>query len=481
MVLVSVKFLERGIGLISTLILARLLLPEDFGVIAIAMLVVYFFEALTLIGGEQYLTRKRQVDCCDLDTAWTINIIFRSFFLVLLLLLVPSIHDYYAINGLDTVLYALSSILILGGVKNPGFSLYNRNFNYRPVFINNLIKKLVGFTITVGLAVVTESYWSVIIGSIVSMASLTVGSYILHPYRPRLSLSRAADQWAFSKWLFLKGLLGYTRAQLDTAVVSILFPVGQLGKYHLVRDISVMPAIDIIQPATVPLLAGFSKIRDEQINLFHKLDLSIFMLNVVIVPLCVYIYFYSELILRVVLGSAWVDAAGVFANLVFLLYSISVIHVISQFLISIGKVRDLFVFDLITTIFIFVCLITIPVASIENFALLRGFLGVVVIVVLVASFKVLKLLKIFSLAINLATPLVLSLAAIACAQVLPIQLSQWHIAELLLSGLVFMLVYLLGAYLFVMQNFFMTDKSVYLRAILFKLIKRQEPNKNESQ
>ena len=65
-------------GLISTLILARLLVPEDFGIIAISMLVLVFVETLANTGSEQYLIQKDSIDDYDINTAWTLNLILKG-------------------------------------------------------------------------------------------------------------------------------------------------------------------------------------------------------------------------------------------------------------------------------------------------------------------------------------------------------------------------------------------------------------------
>jgi len=94
-ILLCMKLFQRGLGLISTLILARLLTPEDFGIVAIATLVVYLFEILAFAGKEQYLIQKTCVTNSDLNTAWTIDIILKSLLFLLFLISIEFIVEYY--------------------------------------------------------------------------------------------------------------------------------------------------------------------------------------------------------------------------------------------------------------------------------------------------------------------------------------------------------------------------------------------------
>ena len=388
LIMISAKLIERGIGFISLLILARILTPEDFGIVAISSLVIYFFEALTMLGGEQYIIQKTKVTDADLDTIWTFELILKSMFWLALVIATPFIANYYENPNLELVLYASSSILILGALKNPGFSLHMKELRYIPIFKIDLTKKLISFSFVVPIAIYYETYWALIIGSVVSMVVFTLGTYALHSYRPRLSLSQLQNQWKFSQWILYKGCIGYIRAQMDTAIVSTIFPVGKLGKYYLVRDISVMPSIDIIMPAISPLLSAYSKAKADKFEIARKFDISFVILNLAIIPLCVFIYFFPEPIIDFLLGSKWDSTYELLQIFTLLLYSIAILQILNQFCIAIGKVKQLFLFDLTSTIIVGFSLYTLTVGNLSEFAGLRGALGIGMVLILFAYLAV---------------------------------------------------------------------------------------------
>ena len=95
LLLVGNSVANKLVGLISTLILARVLLPEDFGIVAIASLMVGFIEIMANTGSGQYLLRVDNLDEEKVDTAWTINLILKSLLSLIMLISAYWIVDFF--------------------------------------------------------------------------------------------------------------------------------------------------------------------------------------------------------------------------------------------------------------------------------------------------------------------------------------------------------------------------------------------------
>ncbi len=89
------KFISRIIGLFSTLILARILTPSDFAMIAIIAIVLHLFDVLSHTGSEQYIVQKSVVIDADLNTAWTLDILLKTSMLFVLLLMAPFVANFF--------------------------------------------------------------------------------------------------------------------------------------------------------------------------------------------------------------------------------------------------------------------------------------------------------------------------------------------------------------------------------------------------
>ena len=377
LLLVAVKMFQRSLGLISTLILARLLLPEDFGIVAIAAIMLQFATVLSNSGIQQYIPQKDEIDDEDVNTAWSIDISMKFTLWMLLLLGAPLVGGFYDNTEIVGVIQAVSIVVFLRALQNPGLHLLRRSLNYNAIFWLFSWQKLLSFIFVISIAFATHSYWAIIVGDIVYALVGIVGSYMLHPYRPKFSLKKRLEQWAFTKWMFARGILGFLRAQLDNLMVSKLFSIGELGTYNVIRGISVLPATDIIVPSVEPLLASFSRVRHDLSVLDHQLRTSLLMVFLLIMPVCAVLATYSDAIVFTLLGEQWKDQGPLLANLTILLFTFSLGSILGNLYIAMGKVKLIFFYNLLSLTFIFSMLLLLSGSNLAEFALLRGILGLI--------------------------------------------------------------------------------------------------------
>lgn len=365
------KIINRSFGLISTLILARVLVPEDFGLIAIAHLVISFVARSMESGSGQYLIQKEVVDDSDINTCWTINIILKSVIFLLLLIVTPFVAEYYSDDRLKLVVPILACMIIAGMLANPYMAILRRNQDYSIPFKIDIITKISSVSITVTIALIFQSYWALIMGHLVSNAVNTLCSYIFLTYRPKFSLLNAKQQWGFSKWMLGKGMLGYTRSQLDTFMVSSFYSPGILGGFHITKYISSMPGSEGISPALEPLLATFSRSINDKEAIRHQVSLVLIVVFALVVPLSCFLFVFSEPVVLLLLGEKWVDFAPIFGILTFLTIPAAVGKVASQVITSTGKVKLLFMYDIYSLIFMVVTLFYFVNGSLETFSIVR--------------------------------------------------------------------------------------------------------------
>ena len=90
-----VRLIQRSIGLVSILILARILTPEDFGVVSIASVVVFFFDVLTESGTRQYIIHKEHTTEDDINTAWSLNLLIKLGIFLVVIVIAPMVADFF--------------------------------------------------------------------------------------------------------------------------------------------------------------------------------------------------------------------------------------------------------------------------------------------------------------------------------------------------------------------------------------------------
>src|SRR5690554_3298681 len=344
-ILLSLQLIQRGLGIISTLILARLLLPEHFGIVALVVISLQFFELLVETGTQQYIIQKTEVTDNDLNTAWSMDIGVKGAVCTIIILASAPISAFFKTPELAPALAIAALTLPIRALKTPGMMLLAKHINYRPIFRLTIIQKLLSFATVVTWALVSPSHWAMIAGTLVSAVVFTTGSYRVHDFRPRWTLSSARQQWNFSRWLLLRGIVGFTRSQIDNLMVSRWFGTTQLGGYNLIREISLLPALSAIIPMSEPLLAAISESKANKQALAYRIRLSLALMITVLTPITAFIMLYPELIIRVLLGPDWSEFAPLLEPFGLFFFTFCLFALISDAIIAQGRVKLLFWLD----------------------------------------------------------------------------------------------------------------------------------------
>jgi O-antigen/teichoic acid export membrane protein len=441
-IILMTRVAQRSIGIVSMLVLARLLSPEDFGIVAIASMIVFFFDVLTESGTRQYIVQKEAVDRDDLDTAWTLNLLLKLVVGVVFFSITPLLADYFEKPQLEAALKVIALILPIGALQSPGLIMLSKELNYRPIMRLLVTEKVFSAAITVAIAYYLQSYWAMIIGVVFSYTFKSIGSYFIYHYWPKFNLSRIREQWAFSQWILLKGTLGYSKSEFDTFMISKLFSFDDVGGFNMMKNISSIPAREIIIPLSEPLLASFAIAKSSPERLQFQITTSICILLLGTAPITAYLFSYHQTVVSLLFDERWWGYSPILGVLSLLIINFSIISVFHEALVAVGKVKLLFYYDLITFSLIIGVLISLSFADSVEFAIARTAVALV-------SMLILTLVVIYVLKINALTLLSLS-GLIGFAAVCSVILSKviYHVngealTDLLISGILFVMSYIL--------------------------------------
>ncbi len=305
------QWLNRIIGLASVVILARLLTPEDYGVCAMATLIISFLEIVTVMGGDRYLIKKPEVDKHDYNTAWSIRLIQFTCISLLLYLAAPKIAQYMDEPRLTDVLsvFALSSFI--SAFENIWLVELRKELNFSKIFWFGFGSRLSGFIVTVILAILFQNYWALVFGFLTIRTTAVILSYLVKPVVPQFTLSRFRDQWGFSQWVLISNFAVYLRNRIDQLIVSKYFGSIGIGLYNMGAEIANLPTTDISLPLSQAIFPGISKlilIPDK----FASACLQILgVLASILLPIGIGMAYSSENIVHVVLGDQWVDTINI--------------------------------------------------------------------------------------------------------------------------------------------------------------------------
>jgi lipopolysaccharide exporter len=235
---VAMQWSLRFIGLVSVFILAHILGPEDFGIIGLAVATLALVELLGAVGLWQALLRIKEPDREHLDTAWTINLMLFAVMGVLALAAAPLVAYFYAQPALAPVLAVLSVRFFALGFANIGIVDFDRNMEFGRDLRMRIGSRLASFTVTVAAAFWFRNYWALVVGLVSQTSFFTIATYLAHPYRPRLSLSRRTELLGTSLWIFVHSVTQTVQMQIERLVMGRFASTHVVGLYSVSKDLS---------------------------------------------------------------------------------------------------------------------------------------------------------------------------------------------------------------------------------------------------
>jgi len=309
------KLLSRGLGIISTLILARLLMPSDFGLVAIATSFIALIELIRLFGFESALIQLRQVTKAHFDTAWTFSASLGLAIAALVVVLAPWLADFYDDQRLKPVLWALALAAAFNGLESNGPVMFRKELQWKQDFLFQVTRKMAAVLIMIPLAFWMRNYWALVWGTVAGRFASLIVSYLITPHRPRFTLAAKADLWNFSKWIFLNNILAFLRQRMPNLMLGKIASATDVGFFAISRDISRLPTTELSAPINRAAFPGYAKISNDLPRLREGFLKLLGGAGIVVVPAGIGIAVTAELLIRVFLGDRWLPATATMAVL----------------------------------------------------------------------------------------------------------------------------------------------------------------------
>jgi O-antigen/teichoic acid export membrane protein len=306
---VSSRLAGRATDFVTVLVLARALTPADFGLVAIASTLVLILDAVFEVPLILALTSLKSVTKSHLDTAFTLGVL-RGLALSLIVLTAawPFAHIYND-DRLPALVAALAFGPIARSLYSPGMVKYVRQLSFRQNFTAELLGKIIASVLAILVVYLGGGYWAIVVSSSFSTFATTFISYVLAPYRPRLSLSRFSEFSSFLGWFSTAQIFTALSWQFDRILLGYFITKSELGQYTMASDLASLPSQSLIGPAMQPLMAAFARISDDRERLRSAYLKASRFTMMFAAPACIGISLTSDLIVNVLLGAKWTEAA----------------------------------------------------------------------------------------------------------------------------------------------------------------------------
>lgn len=300
---------------ISTMVLARLLAPDAFGVLVTATMVISFAEVFTDAGFQKYLV---QHDFADDDSLYkSVNVAFWSnlslsiLFWIVICIFSSQIAELVGNPGYGSVI-AISCICIpLEAFSCIQMALYTRNLDFKTLFQVRIVGICIPLVITLPLAYVTHSYWALIVGMICLNISNAVLLTLKSNWKPKLFFRAyiLRQMLPFTMWSMVEAITIWATSYIDLFFVGRMLDEHYLGLYRTSMTTVGQITGLITASLTSVLFSSLSRVQnndDEFKQMFFKFQKIV---SILVVPLGFGIYIFRDFITSVLLGSQWTEAA----------------------------------------------------------------------------------------------------------------------------------------------------------------------------
>jgi O-antigen/teichoic acid export membrane protein len=305
MITVVMRGVDRLVGIISTLILARLLVPDDFGIVAMASVVVAFVDIIFDLGVSVALIQKKAPSQAFYNTAWTLRIMQSAAVALLLVAAGPMAAVYYHDPRVTAAIQVMAASLFLASLENIGVITFQKEMNFVADFRFTFAKRIVGFLATVVLTLLLHSYWGMLFGVLCARCCGIALSYSMHPMRPAFAVAHFREIFSVSQWVLVKNVSVYLDRNLHLILVGGQGRANITGGYTLANEVSDMPGTELLAPINRVLFPAFARIKDDRPALTRLLLLAQGIQVLITVPACVGFSMTATEVVPLMLGAKW--------------------------------------------------------------------------------------------------------------------------------------------------------------------------------
>ncbi|MCO6437414.1 MAG: oligosaccharide flippase family protein [Phycisphaerae bacterium] len=262
---------SQVLRLAGNVVLARLLVPEAFGLMTLVNVVLQGLQMFSDVGiGPSIIQNRRGDDPAFLNTAWTVQVIRGGALWVAACVLAVPLASFYEQPELAALLPAAGLFALATGFNSTALFIHNRNLALGRLTMLELLAQALGLTVTIVWAVLHPTVWALVAGTVLGGAIRMTLSHLLLPGVPcrlRWDSQAARELVHFGRWIFLSTLTTFLAAQSDKLIFAKTIPFAMLGVYGIAFLFATMPTQVIVRIGSSVVFPAYSRVVREGGNL----------------------------------------------------------------------------------------------------------------------------------------------------------------------------------------------------------------------
>lgn len=325
------KLLERGgtqgIQFVVQIILARLLLPKEFGTIAIVMVFINLAQVFVQSGFNIALVQKKEADEDDFSSIFYLSILVAGVLYICIYYLAPYIAKVYYMPILTPILRVLSCTLFTGAFNSIQNAFIARNLLFKKLFKSSLGAIIISGILGIGAAYKNFGVWSIVIQQLSNQVSITLILWFTVKWRPKLvfSVSKIKELFSFGSNLLMSSLLNTAYNEIRTLLIGRIYDPSILGYYNrgeLFPKVIVSNIDGSIQAVMLPTLSAN---QDDKKRVKELMRRAILSSSFIIFPVMVGMIVTAEPLVKIILTEKWLPIVP-FLRIACLSYGLMPIH-----------------------------------------------------------------------------------------------------------------------------------------------------------
>jgi lipopolysaccharide exporter len=307
----------KAVMFLSTIVLARILVPRDFGLIAIAGLVTGAISLLASGGLANALVLRQDLDRRGLAAAHGLMIALGLAGAAIGVLAAPLAARAFDVPGSQGVLAAIAALLAFFGIWSFYEALLRRELRLKTLFACNLLQAVLYAAVAIPLAATGSGVWSLVGGQVAGSVAYTMAIVGLSPLRvrPRWDTVAAREIWQTGKGFLAHSALWWASTNIDYVLVARFIGPAGLGAYSMAYRLIEVPNQSVADPVAEVSFPSFARLRHQGLDVFRPYLRVLSLVALVACPLATVLSATADPFVGAVLGSHWEHAVGPLAIL----------------------------------------------------------------------------------------------------------------------------------------------------------------------
>ena len=328
----------------STVALARMLLPEDFGLISMVTALTVFAERFKDLGLDVATVQRREITHEQVSTLFWINVGIGLIIMFTVAALSPAVAWFYNNQCLIAITLALSISFLFGGLSIQHLALLRRQMRFAPLAWIQVVSTALSVALGIALAWRGFVYWALVWKEVSRPAFMAGGAWLMCRWRPGVPKLRSGigsmvrlgrDVTGFNVVYFLS-------RSLDQILIGRFWGAGSLGLYRQAYQLLMMPMTQVIYPLNSVAVPALTSLQDEPEKFRRYYGKAVSILSFATMPVVVYIGIFSDNFVRLLLGDRWIQSAGILRALAIGAFIQPIANTCGLVMVSCGKTKRYF-------------------------------------------------------------------------------------------------------------------------------------------